>query len=76
MLTVLIRYNKTRRECLFTAKSVEYQPDNGSHADSGLLINYDDVHSTHLGFTEPGDEDWRDVFVMNKAGQTVARYML
>lgn len=76
MLTVLIRYNKSRRECLFTAKSVEFQPDNGSNADSGLLINYDDVDSTHFGFTEKGDEDWRDVFVMNKNGQTVARYTL
>ena len=76
MFSVLIRYQKTRREVLLQARSVEFVPLGES--DTGLLINHgvEAEGGCHLAPTQEGDEDWRDVFVMNNAGQTVARYTL
>ena len=77
MLTVLIRYKKSRREVLTPARSVEFQP-RGDSAEPGLLINHgvEAEGGFHLAMTDEGDDDWRDVFVMNAQGQTVARYTL
>ena len=83
MLTVLIRYRETRIETLQQVKGLEFypKPDNESGDDGerplpGMLLVYDDDTSNHLSPTPEGDEDWRDVFVMNAQGQTVARYTL
>lgn len=75
MLTVLIRYRKSGREVLIPAKSVEYVP-NGD--EQGLLINHgcEAEGGCQLGPTAKDDENWRDVFVMNDHGSTVARYSL
>jgi hypothetical protein len=75
MLTVLIRYNKSRREVLIPAETVEYNPIRKEDG-GGLLVVRAGIGSQHLGFSDTGDEDWRDVFVMNDQGQTVARYTL
>lgn len=75
MLTVLIRYVKTRREVLTPATSVEYQPTEIDAVEPGLLILNGDK-GQHLVPTEKGDENWRYVFVMNENGSTVARYTL
>lgn len=82
MFSVLIRYRKSRREVLIPACSVEFIPEGekipNTPFEPGLLINHgvEGKNGCHLGFTLEGDEDWRDVFVMNAAGQTVARYVL
>ncbi len=78
MLTVLIRYKKTRREVVVPARSVEFTPMSFGGDEPGLLINHgvEAEGGFHLPLTEGGDEDWRDVFVMNAQGQTVARYTL
>ncbi len=77
MFSVLIRYQKTRREVLIPARSVEFVPKDGTD-EPGLLINYavEAEGGCHLSMTAEGDDDWRDVFVMNANGQTVARYTL
>ena len=76
MLTVLIRYKESRREILIPAKSVEFIPSGTE--DAGLLINHgvEADGGIHLGLTASDDNNWRDVFVMNANGQTVARYTL
>lgn len=76
MLTVLIRYTTTGREVLVPARSVEYIPKCCGDKDEGLLINHGDSEGMHLGKTPEGDNNWRDVFVMNASGATVARYKL
>ena len=84
MLTVLIRYRVTRTETVQQVKTVEFYPNEklGKRSDgyerppAGLLLVYDDNESSHLSPTPEGDENWRDVFVMNAQGQTVARYTL
>lgn len=81
MFTVLIRYQMTRREVLITAKTVEFLPegkDDESPEAPGLSINHgiDGEKTTFLSLTPKDDENWRDVFVMNEQGQTVARYTL
>lgn len=74
MLTVLIRYKETRREVIIPASSVEFIPVSTGD-EPGLLIN-NGVEAEHLGLTEKSDPNFRDVFVMNGNGQTVARYTL
>ena len=76
MLTVLVKYTKSGREVLIPAKTVEFVPK-GSVGE-GLIIHHHVLEegSCHLGFTPEGDQDWRDVFVMNDKGATVARYTL
>ncbi len=76
MFTVLIRYQKTKREVLIPAREVEYVPQGEDGA--GLLIRSrtEGESNCHLGFSEKNDDNWRDVFVMNEHGQTVARYEL
>lgn len=80
MFSVLIKYKKTGREVLIPARTVEYVPKGSccGDVDEGLLINHavEAEGGSHLGFTPVGDDDWRDVFVMNSHGQTVARYAL
>ena len=80
MLTILIRYQKSLREVLIEAESVEFVREQGPHAvdKPGLLVNHGTKAKDgfHLEMTAEGDEDWRDVFVMNASGQTVARYTL
>ena len=78
MLTVLTRYKVSRREVLFPVRSVEYAPVGGTD-EPGLLLLMEDANgegTQHLGMTDASDPNWRDVFVMNAAGQTVARYIL
>ncbi len=81
MFSVLIRYQKTRREVLLSGKSVEFLPPGMAVAKesiSGLLINSGvEGECPHfLELTPEGDPNWGDVFVMNNQGQTVARYVL
>lgn len=82
MFTILLRYKKTRREVIISAESVEFIPNDGKKGtgidNPGLLINHgvEAKSGYHLAMTPEGDEDWRDVFVMNNHGQTVARYTL
>lgn len=79
MLTVLAKYHKTKREVLLQANAVEYVPKGDDRCGAGLLlrgVNGADGANTHLGMTMKGDEDFRDVFVMNADGQTVARYII
>lgn len=79
MFSVLIRYQKTRREVLIPARNVEFYPkDSDTSVAPGLLINHavEAEGGCHLAMSPDGDEDWRDVFVMNESGQTVARYTL
>ncbi len=83
MFSVLIRYRETRREALISAESVEFIPltdkdEEPPYDKAGLLVNHgvETKGGFHLGVTPMGDENWRDVFVMNEAGQTVARYTL
>lgn len=79
MFTVLVRH-ANGREVLFEAERVEYQ-NNGEPGD-GLLITLNDMGikgpatTRQFAHSEVGDTDSRDVFVMNEAGQTVARYIL
>ena len=80
MLTVLIRYkdgDRAGREVLTPARSVEFVPKGGKDMP-GLLINHavEAEGGFHLSPSEEGSDDWRDVFVMNAQGQTVARYTL
>ena len=81
MLTVLIRYkngDRAGREVLTPARSVEFVPKDSKHDEPGLLINLaagGDCDATHLSPSD-NDDDWRDVFIMNAEGQTVARYIL
>ncbi len=83
MFSVLIRYKETRREVLISAKTVEFIPpgtvvENKGIDQPGLLINHgvDAERGCHLSMTPEGDPNWRDIFVMNDQGQTVARYIL
>lgn len=84
MFSILIRYKKSHREVLLSAKSVEFIPPGGPREDEGgihqpgLLVNngIDGESGYHLAMTPENDPDWRDVFVMNPQGQTVARYVL
>lgn len=86
MLTVLVRYqnrkggNEHGREVLFEATSVERVPLQSPNP-AGLIVHRagqkDDVECDHfLPVSENPEEDWRQVFVMNAAGQTVAQYIL
>ncbi len=92
MLTVLVRYQISKRECLFTCERVEFAPlrnndersvqsaaslaerDRYNREDAGLLII--GKEEMRLPMTPLGDMDYRDVFVMNEHGKTVARYTL
>lgn len=83
MFSVLIRYQVSRREVLISAKTVEFirPPVKGDPVPTdmpGLLINHgvEGENGCHLAMTESDDPDWRDVFIMNDQGQTVARYIL
>lgn len=86
MLTVLIRYksgDRAGREVITPATSVEFVPNRtdirGTKEEPGLLINLPEgagINAQHLSPSEEGSDDWRDVFVMNAQGQTVARYIL
>ncbi len=92
MFTILIRYNMSKREVLISAKTVEFIRPTIGHAGilnakddapcpvdmPGLLVNHgvEGENGFHLSMTEVDDPDWRDVFVMNAQGATVARYIL
>ena len=85
MFSVLIRYKVSRREVLISAETVEFippeSPDNKVEVlrdMPGLLVNcgVEGEKGCHLAMTPDDDPDFRDVFVMNAQGQTVARYML
>ncbi len=85
MLTVLIRNQKTKREIILPAKNIEYIPIPTKEETEivdidrpGLLINHgvEAEGGCHLAMTSIGDDNFRDVFVMNSHGQTVARYIL
>lgn len=74
MLTVLIRDKKTRREFLIECEVVEFE-DTGKGDHPGLLLVLPGAESRHYPLSET-EAEYRDVFVMNAAGQTVARYIL
>lgn len=78
MMTVLIRYLKTKVEVLYEAVRVEYSAEKNSKIDSpGLIIERPDGVCSHFSNGDDGNEEnFRDVFVMNREGQTVARYSL
>ena len=78
MLTVLIKYkngDQVGREVLVSAKSVEFTPD-GSPAGGELLVNLGVEEGGFCLTSSENEGDWRDVFVMNAQGQTVARYTI
>lgn len=84
MLTVLFRYQRSRVEVLKMADSVEYTPPHGKSDDPanppknvepGLLLTLGEK-GEHVELTGVDDPDYRDVFVMNDNGATVARYTL
>ncbi len=69
MLTVLIRHKKSGREILYPADEVEFE--------KGYGLRFHSPGQSGAHFPESNTEDdYRDVFVMNAAGQTVARYRL
>ena len=69
MLTVLIRDKKTGREIIYPADEVEFQKGDG--------LRFHRPNQTGAHCPESKAEDgFRDVFVMNAEGQTVARYIL
>ena len=74
MMTVLIRNKATRREFLTECEAVEFE-DYGKGEHPGLLLVRPEAESQHYALSET-EADYRDVFVMNAAGQTVARYSL
>lgn len=63
MFTVLIKNLQDNSEQLFQIDRFEY-----IHND-GVILKWNDGSSAHFG-----GEDFYDIFVMNKDGQTVARY--
>lgn len=73
-LTVMVR-QRSGREFIIPAIQVEFVPN--TLDEPGLHI-MQPASKVHLPFsTDPdGDRVDRDVFVMNAAGQTVARYSL
>ena len=74
MMTVMIRHKVTRREFLIACEAVEFE-DSGKGDHPGLLLIVPGADSRHYALSEM-EADYRDVFVMNAAGQTVARYTL
>lgn len=74
MFTVLERRHEKggMRDFLYEARSVE-QVFASENEEAGLLILLPDDTRTHIG-TDPADRGLREVFVMNSAGKTVARY--
>ncbi len=80
MFTVLIKHvgsNQKGRTVLLSAKTVEFVPEGGLDKNPGLFINHgvDGEDGCHLSPSEV-EADYRDVFVMNDQGATVARYTL
>ena len=69
MFTILVRTKKTNREILYLADEIEF------HEEDGLRFHSVNGNGSHLGIADKED-DYRDVFVMNENGQTVARYLL
>ena len=69
MLTILIRHKNTKREVIYPADEVEFEEDDG------LRFHTKDGCGMHLKCSD-SEQDYRDVFIMNDAGQTVARYLL
>jgi hypothetical protein len=69
----MIRNKKTRRETIYEASHVECQE---AGEDATLLV----FHPTGDGYSSIGasasEDDYRDVFVMNANGKTVARYLI
>lgn len=74
MLTVLVIHKSSGRKVLLEADRVEFQDEDGP--GQGLLVCRDDNNSAHHYSPSKDSEDARDVYVMNDAGQTVARYTL
>lgn len=78
MLSVLIKHKAIGRDVLYEAECVEMQealPGADNDLEPGLLIVRSDDLSAHLGMSQTSESS-RDVFVMNSAGQTIARYTL
>jgi hypothetical protein len=77
MLSVLIKHRSTGRDVLFgDVVSVEFEAIvPGTRPGAGLLVNFSGDRSSHWALSDMSD-DQRDVFVMNEAGQTIARYVL
>lgn len=80
MLTVLLKWHDGGNEVILSADSVEFVPKretaNGSKQDPGpglIVRNGKDDHRIPASERHP---ELRDVFVMNEAGSTVARYTL
>ena len=74
MFTVLVRHESTAVESIYQAESVDFIP---GHRDSKSALAHVILNGEGLGRTLVSDKrDPRLVFVMNEAGQTVARYKL
>lgn len=79
MLTMKIKYQESNIEVVELVEKVEYIPPHSrkeDHPAPGLLVEYGNGRASHLCLTPLGDTDYRDVFIMNDKGSTVARYTL
>lgn len=79
MLSMLVKYRKSGIENVCLVERVEYYPPQHgkeNNPEPGLLVEYSNGKAVHLPLTPIGDEDYRDVFVMNEKAATVARYTL
>ena len=69
MFTVLIRNKCTKDEILYLSDEVKFSEENG------LTFTIKDGRGCHF-IPSDKEQDYRDIFVMNSSGQTVARYLL
>ena len=76
MLTVMIRHSETKREVIFSANTVEYVQRATPEEPAGLLVLGEGSEYSRYPVRDHDEGPYRDVFVMNEAGQTVARYVL
>ena len=75
MFTVLVRFHSDGREQLLSVKSINYHPKEGLHLDLGNSEIMHFATAEKQGATKEGLY-YADVYVMNKEGKTVARYVL
>jgi len=73
MLTVLVRHKDTGVESIYQAESVDFVPRNTEDSTRSQVI----LNGENMGRNIKFDgNDPQTVYVMNEAGQTVARYQL
>ena len=76
MLTIMIRHSDTKREFITPCKTLEYVQKATLEEPAGLLVQLENDDFVRYPVRDHDGEPYRDVFVMNDAGQTVARYVL